>query len=630
MTSRKERSGVAVIAVTRQGTLLGAEIAASLRVAFADYPSVATVTLHVKSQWQEVAPPDAVTFEGRLRDRVMELFPHVDTLVFVLAVGAAVRLVAPLLGRKQDDPGVICVDDAGQFVIPVLGGHQAGANWVAEILADAIGAKPIVTTASEANELPVLDRLGYWEAWFVTSAPETVKQVSAAILAGAEPIVYVQPDRYSSGADIPAAWPRVDTLEELRGRSGPRIAATDRLIDPSIVEDGGPLLMYRLRSVVLGVGCSSDAPADEVEALARATLAEAGLSLEGVFAIGTIDRRRDHPAIVHLAKVANAARFGYTAEKLAAVSDVPTPSTAVLVHVGTPSVCEAAAVLASSDSPILVPKRKSAHATVSVAQLPPRPARGGKLWLVGMGPGPLDLMTPRARRAIREADAVIGYRGYLDMLGELVAASHLHPYELGQECDRAVNAIRLAREGSNVVLVSSGDVGIYGMAGLVYELLEEAPRFDGHEPLEVEVIPGVTAATSAAALLGAPLMLDFAAISLSDLLVPWDSIRRRLVSAAEGDLVVVLYNPASARRRQPFADALSIVRRQRPPDTPVGLVRDAYRPGQQVTLTTLAELPEAEVDMRTVVVIGCSRTAILAGRMVTRRGYLDVEGDRAR
>ena len=157
------------------------------------------------------------------------------------------------------------------------------------------------------------------------------------------------------------------------------------------------------------------------------------------------------------------------------------------------------------------------------------------------------------------------------------------------------------------------------MAGLVFELLEGSP------PLDVEVVPGVTAANSAAALLGAPLMLDFAAISLSDLLVPWETIRRRLVAAAEGDLVVVLYNPASARRRRPFEEALAILREHRAPDTPVGLVRDAYRPDQQVTVTTLAELPESQVDMRTVVVIGCSRTAILDGRIVTRRGYLDGE-----
>jgi precorrin-3B C17-methyltransferase len=156
-------------------------------------------------------------------------------------------------------------------------------------------------------------------------------------------------------------------------------------------------------------------------------------------------------------------------------------------------------------------------------------------------------------------------------------------------------------------------------------LMEETPGFERVISPEVEVIPGVTAATSAGALLGAPLMLDFAAISLSDLLVPWESIRKRLTAAAEGDLVVVLYNPASARRRRPFEEALAILRQHRSPETPVGLVRDAYRPEQQVVVTTLGELPAEQVDMRTVVVVGCSRTVNLGGRLGTRRGYLERE-----
>ncbi|MGE3913916.1 MAG: precorrin-3B C(17)-methyltransferase, partial [Chloroflexota bacterium] len=231
--------------------------------------------------------------------------------------------------------------------------------------------------------------------------------------------------------------------------------------------------------------------------------------------------------------------------------------------------------------------------------------------------------TPRARRAVREADLVIGYRGYLDLLTDLAADGRLRPYDLGQEHQRASEAIRTAREGYRVALVSSGDIGIYGMAGLVYEILDESEPGSEHGQLRVEMIPGITAASSANALLGAPLMLDFAAISLSDLLVPWEGIRRRLTAAAEGDLVVVLYNPASARRRQPFEEALSILRARRSPETPVGLVREAYRADQSVTVTTLGDLAVGQVDMRTVVVIGSARTEVLNGKMVTRRGYLE-------
>ena len=617
MNTSRERSGVAVVAVTRQGTLLGAEIVSLLR---ADYPGDADseVTLRVKSPWQPDAPDDAETFDGPLKQVISELFPHVETLVFVLAVGAAVRLVAPLLGSKRTDPGVICVDDAGQFVVPVLGGHQTDANGLAESIADAIGATPVVTTASDAAGLPNLDRLGVDQDWRVEASPDALKQASAALLAGEQPAVFLA---RGHRATLPAEWPRVDTLEALRGWPGPRIAVTDRVIDPTITEDGGPLLVYRPRTLVLGVGCSLNATPEEVESLARSTLADAGLAWGSIHTVATIDRRLSHPALVQLVWQADAAFFPvYTADELSAVIEAPSPSSEVARHVGTPGVCEPAAILASQGGSLIVPKQKSATATIAVALRSGGAQAAGKLWLVGMGPGPLDLMTPRATKAIRESELVIGYRGYLELLADLVPERRLRPYELGQERERAADAIRLAQEGHRVAVVSSGDIGVYGMAGLVYELLHETE--DDAAEVEVEVVPGITAASSANALLGAPLMLDFAAISLSDLLVPWEGIRRRLTAAAEGDLVVVLYNPASARRRQPFEDALSILRKHRSPETPVGLVREAYRPEEEVTLLPLGALTVDDVDMRTVVVIGCSRTEVLDGVMVTRRGYL--------
>ena len=280
--------------------------------------------------------------------------------------------------------------------------------------------------------------------------------------------------------------------------------------------------------------------------------------------------------------------------------------------------CEPAALLAS-EGDLIVAKQKSAHATVAVARR--RDAASiGQLMLVGLGPGALDLLTPRARRALEEADLVVGYRAYLESIASLVPPKRLLGYEIGQERERAEEAIRLARTGRRVALVSSGDIGVYGMAGLVFELLSDDSR-DVGSPLEVEVVPGVTAASAAGALLGAPLMLDFAAISLSDLLVPWETIERRIEGAAAGDLTVVLYNPASVRRRTGLARAVEILRQHRPPTTPVGLVREAYRPEQSVMVTTLADLPLGQVDMKTVLVIGCSRTAVLDGRLVTRRGY---------
>lgn len=627
MTQPASRAGIAVLAVTRGGARLGGEIAASLGT---------DCTLHVAERWQDEAPPGAISIVGPLAARVGELFPTVRALVMVLATGATVRLVAPLLGQKQADPAVICVDEAGRHVVALLGGHQSGANALAAQIADAIGAEPVISTASDSLGLPALDTLGADYGWKVEASADVLKRASAAIVAGEAAAVYQDAGSRAIVNDLPPDWPRLSSLEAVAGWPGPRLLITDRAVESALdaaTPASPPTILYRPPTLVLGVGCSLGAPAEEIEALARTALADAGLACASVGLLATIDRREQERGIVALAQRLGAPLVTYPADALATVADLPSPSAEVQRHVGTPGVCEPAAILASGGdaNALIVTKQRSAHATIAVARRILIEPAGG-LVMVGMGPGPLDLMTGRARQAVRNADVVIGYRGYLEMLDRLVAPRRLRPYELGQERERAREAIVLAQAGQQVALVSSGDIGIYGMAGLVFELLDEAALDEAaaadHSAatvtasLSVEVVPGVTAASSANALLGAPLMLDFAAISLSDLLVPGDTIRQRLTGAATGDLVVVLYNPASVRRRQPLAEALAILGAHRPPETPVGLVREAYRPEQSVTLTTLGDLLPEHIDMRTVVVIGSSRTATLGGRMVSRRGYL--------
>jgi precorrin-3B C17-methyltransferase len=242
----------------------------------------------------------------------------------------------------------------------------------------------------------------------------------------------------------------------------------------------------------------------------------------------------------------------------------------------------------------------------------------GALLLVGIGPGDPRQMTGRALDALASADVVFGYSAYLDLLRPVLPGLDYRPSAITQEELRARTAVDLALAGRRVALVGSGDAGVYGLAGLAFEILEER----GATELAVEVVPGVTAALSAAALLGAPLGHDFACISLSDLLTPWETIHLRLEAAAIADFVMVLYNPQSARRTRPFAEACAILLRHRAPETPVGLVRNGYRADQRVTLTTLAELAGAPVDMLTTVVIGNSSTRRWQQRLITPRGYL--------
>jgi len=244
----------------------------------------------------------------------------------------------------------------------------------------------------------------------------------------------------------------------------------------------------------------------------------------------------------------------------------------------------------------------------------------GKLILVGLGPGAPDQMTGRARQALAEAQVVVGYAKYLDLAGGLIAGKEVIRKGMTQEVDRCRAACQEARQGKTVALVSSGDSGVYGMAALAYELLLASGWRPGAE-IDVEVVPGITALSACASLVGAPLGHDFCAISLSDLLTPWPVIARRLEAAARGDFVFALYNPSSGRRRGQLLAARAILLCQRRPDTPVAIVSDAYREGQAVALSTLDHLAACAVGMLSTVLIGNSNSFVAAGRMITPRGY---------
>jgi cobalt-precorrin 5A hydrolase/precorrin-3B C17-methyltransferase len=276
--------------------------------------------------------------------------------------------------------------------------------------------------------------------------------------------------------------------------------------------------------------------------------------------------------------------------------------------VGTPSVAEAS-VLASG-AELLVEKQRSENATVAVGRLPVR----GRLFLVSLGPGDNALIPPLAREALAASELVVGLGQYIDRIRCLLrSGTRISTPPLGTEIERAKQALDKARGGESVALVSSGDVGVYAMASPALELASE--------DVDVIVVPGVTAAQAAASLLGSPLGHDHCSISLSDLLTPWEVIQERVRAAAEADFVVSLYNPRSKGRDWQLGKVREILLEHRSSDTPVGIVKDAYREEQRVVLTELGSLRPEDVDMLTIVIIGNSRTEVRAGRMVTPRGY---------
>jgi cobalt-precorrin 5A hydrolase/precorrin-3B C17-methyltransferase len=536
---------------------------------------------------------------GRLVETVRELWPSVDALVLAGAVGIAVRAVAPLLDDKRRDPAVVSVDDAGRFAIALCGGHAAGANDLAHEVAALLGATPVITTATDAAGLPGLDELPGFRA------EGDLASVTGRWLEGAPPVVRAAP-----GFET---WPLPPGLVGAGpAASGGRVTVSDtaRSAEPNEV-------LLRPPSLVVGVGSSTGADVDALGELATKVLAEAGVTGSAVGAVATLDRKAGEPAIVALGL-----RFGvplrtFDTVSLAAV-EVPNPSRAVADAVGTPSVAEAAALLAAgAGASLLTAKQVSAtgDSTIAVAR---RAGPAGSLSLVGLGPGEPGLRTAAAVAAVRHADTVIGYDAYVELATDLLRPrQRVVRSPIGAETERCREALTRAAGGEHVTLVCSGDPGVYAMASLVLEL---APGL-GDPP--ITVVPGVTAALSAAAVLGAPLGHDHAAVSLSDLLTPWEVIIRRLRALAEGDFVVTLYNPRSARRTRQLVEALAILAAHRAPSTPAAVLTDVGRPGTQVLRSTLDRLDPGEVSMRSLVVVGSSTTRWIGDRMVTPRGYQD-------
>ncbi|KAB7709123.1 precorrin-3B C(17)-methyltransferase [Bacillus aerolatus] len=244
----------------------------------------------------------------------------------------------------------------------------------------------------------------------------------------------------------------------------------------------------------------------------------------------------------------------------------------------------------------------------------------GKLLIVGFGPGSAEHITERAKEALKESDSIIGYKTYVDLIADFIEGKEIISTGMSEEVSRAQAAVKFAEQGKKVAVISSGDAGVYGMAGLVYEVLVEQ-GWKEESGVKVEIIPGISAINSCASLLGAPVMHDACTISLSDHLTPWDLIARRIDAAGAADFVIALYNPKSGRRTRQIVEAQRILLKHRSPDTPVGLVKSAYREREQVVMTNLQEMLDHEIGMLTTVIIGNSTTFMYDNKMITPRGY---------
>jgi cobalt-precorrin 5A hydrolase/precorrin-3B C17-methyltransferase len=545
-----------------------------------------------------------------------ELFVAGRPILALCSSGIVIRVLAPLLADKRNEPPVVAVAEDGSVAVPLLGGHH-GANRLARRIAEILGCPAAITTAGDVRFQLVLDDPP--PGWHVQN-PEAAKGIIAALLDGRDVALKVEvadPAWLTAGG---APFARRGELE---------VRVTER-VDPG----SKSRLVIHPRVLALGVGSERGVDSEELIDLVAATLERHELASGAIACVASLEIKAAEPAVHALAaQLGVPARFLPASRLEAETARLANPSSEVFALAGCHGVAEGAALAAVGPAgELVVPKTRSVRATCALARAPApldperigRPR--GRLALVGLGPGAAGWRTPEASALLADADDWVGYAGYLDLIqAPPWRGVTRHAFALGEEEARVRHALDLAADGRRVALISSGDPGIYAMAALVFELLHKSgdPAWGR---VAIVVSPGISALQAAAARAGAPLGHDFCAISLSDLLTPWSEIERRLHAAAAGDFVTVLYNPASGRRRGGLARALEILRAARPRETPLVHARNLGRAGETLAVAPLAEFDPSTVDMLSLLIVGSSRTRRFAtpdGRSLvfTPRGY---------
>lgn len=521
---------------------------------------------------------------------VQKLFAQKRPIIGVCAAGILIRLLAPVLANKHDEPPVLCVSNDGAHVVPLLGGHH-GANRLARELAAGIGGFAALTTASDSRFAHGLDEppLNY-----VLSDLSKAKWAMSEVLKG---------EALALKGDAPWLQKAGYPIDESGAISVEISDKTDVSAD----------LVYHPKTLVAGMGCERGAPAKELIELLTQTLDDTNLAPQSLAAIATIDVKADETGLLETAAHFDVPLRVFTAAELSAESDrLANPSKIVLAEVGTPGVCEAAALKAGE---LIVEKRKTKRATCAIGRaLAPLDVTHlgrfpGALHIVGIGPGEQQQRTASTVSALEISTDWVGYGLYLDLIADLQIGQEEHRFGLGDEEPRVRHALELAGRGKKVALVCSGDAQIYAMAALVYELLNaEGDRAvsDAAQRVAVASHPGISAFQMASARAGALIGHDFCCISLSDLLTPREDILQRLKAAAEGDFVTAFYNPRSKRRTDLIVETKAMFLKHRPSDTPVIIASNLGRPEEQVRVVKLADLIVEEIDMLTIVLIGSS------------------------
>ena len=541
-----------------------------------------------------------------------------NQLIFIGSIGAVVRLISPFVRSKENDPAVLVMDAKAENVISILGAHKQGGDRFANEMASALEANAISTADSFTEGRLSLDSFG--EGWGWKRGGDNVDWRKLMIRVSREQknIIF-----QSKGSKI---WQKLKSCSNYSFfEEDAKIFSKN--IDLYIGQEEKSGCSWHPPSIIIGIGCERNTDEKMIQRAIEECFSQNGLSILSISCIATIDKKNNEIGLLNLSKKNEWPIYFFSALELSKVN-VPTPSNVVMNEMGTASVAEAAALLRGAksgrliqDKQIYYPNQDECGAvTIALVEVEkPLAPDKGELHLIGSGPGKLEMLTSDSRRALSRCVAWVGYTPYLNYLDSIRRPDQVRiDSKLTFEKDRCQYALDLAKEGARVALISSGDSGIYGMAGLALELwLEESVE---SRPL-FQVHPGISSFQMAAAKLGAPFMHDFCSISLSDLLTPWNQIENRIKSAAKGDFVIAIFNPKSLKRYWQLKKAVDVLLEFRKPSTPVAIARQLGRPEENIEIDTLENLQFNKVDMLTILIIGNSQSVIKNNRFLTPRGY---------
>ena len=550
-----------------------------------------------------------------------EKWGKLDLIVFVGSLGASIRLINPFLTSKEKDPGVIVMDKKGSKILPIIGAHQSNTQNIAFQLSNLLGGEVIETNNSVDQNYIDLDSFG--KKWGWQRSGDSKDWSKLVIKQSNNQEIFC---KQLSGNTL---WQRSESGGNIIQLPKTKPDQTKSTFHISIYSDHRNT--WHPSTLWIGIGCERNTSKKLIEKSLNSFLVSNKLSSLSIAGFATVDLKKDEKAILEISKENNLPVRFFKPDELSKIK-IPNPSKIVLNEIGTPSVAEAACLLAAGKNSKLLKEKKvfknpnsskrlSGAVTIAVAlsQNQYSPSLG-EIHIVGSGPGDISYLTNDARKALSKCSVWIGYKMYLDLIEPLRSKDQVFiESKLTEERQRCKKAIKLAEEGIKVALISSGDAGFYGMAGLLLELIQKInkefrPYFEVH--------PGISSMQLAASLSGAPLMNDFCAINLSDKLTPWLSIEKRIEGALLGDFVIAIFNPQSLERNWQLKKAIDLCLKSRNGNTPVLIARQVGRQNQSKNFFKLDSIPLKDIDMLSIIIIGNTKTTLVDEIFLTPRGYL--------